>query len=113
MAFRYLTLVLAFCLSFESFGAVTLGPWIQRNSGVTTPLWAIVEGPDVFVAGGDDGVLLKSLDRQNWRVVRSASGGAHIRGLAYGNGIYIAAATGGNYFRSTDGEAWALVRLLQ
>lgn len=83
--------------------AEVLGPWVDRQSRVANNLLSVTDGHGGLVAVGE-GVILNSPDGVNWTKVWDFNG--RLRGVAYGNGVYVAV---GDYLlvaRSYDGVNW-------
>jgi uncharacterized delta-60 repeat protein len=95
--------------------------WTSRVSGVTVWLVGVTWGQWVlipvtsqgttayvpsggYVAVGDQGTIITSVDSVNWTV--QATGGARLDGVAYGGGLYLAVGEGGAIATSADGTHW-------
>jgi hypothetical protein len=94
----------------ESWGTVTQPvTWTERLNPNTawTANCIASNGSNIWVAAGDAGVLYSSTDSGvTWTLRTSGFGANSIRGLAYGNGIFVAVGAGGQCFSSTDGITW-------
>lgn len=71
----------------------------------TTPLNAVVAGPDRFVAAGNNGRLLVNPLGSGWYLT-DAMTLTNFNGLAYGAGTYVAVGNKGAIFTSPDGFTW-------
>ncbi len=85
--------------------ASPLDVWYLRASGTTNSLYGITYGAGLFVAVGDNGVILTSPDGVTWTA--RASGITYpLRGVAFGNSAYVAVGMSGNILTSPDGILW-------
>jgi hypothetical protein len=85
--------------------ASTLDVWYLRASGTTNSLYGITYGAGLFVAVGDNGVVVTSPDGVTWTA--RASGITYpLRGVAFGNSTYVAVGMSGNILTSPDGSSW-------
>src|SRR5262249_52340213 len=83
--------------------------WRVGNPGTNASLRAVTWGNGVFVAVGDDGKVLTSVDGNAWQT-RTLSP-ATLYGVAYGNGLFVAvgvrdSAPYGLIASSSDGMNW-------
>ena len=81
--------------------------WYARNSGVTKNLSGIAHGQDRYIATGYDGfgnVIIKSADGIGWSAVPAFTD-ASLRGVAYGNGMFVMIGSAGMW-NSPDGSVW-------
>lgn len=70
-------------------------------------LYATTWGKNIFVAGGNSGAVLTSLDGYNWRYSRLQPGSLDdIRAIEFQNGFFLAASRQGNIYISYDGVVW-------
>lgn len=74
------------------------GPWL---AGITY-------GGGRFVAVGDEGRVVTSIDGQFW-TGHTAKTTHSLRSVAYGNGQYVAIGAPGRFLASGDGESWSEV----
>ena len=84
--------------------------WQRANRGAIPNLSSstYLNGMFFCVGGGDGGAsgsICKSLDGINWNI-QLFTNGAYVGGIAYGNGSYIAAGSGGMVLRSADATTW-------
>lgn len=77
----------------------------QTNSSFTNTLYGVVNANGQFVVVGNNGSILRSSDGFSWEDDSVATTGT-LRGIAYGNGLYVAA--GSVAATSTDGKSWSL-----
>jgi hypothetical protein len=82
-----------------------LDDWSAVTSGTTNHLRAIAFGGGRFVAAGDNGTVLTSLDGISW-TLRSSGVTNSIYGLAYGSGKFVAVGSAGLIKTSSDGVTW-------
>lgn len=69
-------------------------------------LYDVAYGNGVFVAVGDAGTVLTSVDKTNW-ISRFSGTSNGLYALTYGNGVFVAVAPGKVIFTSQDGDAWS------
>ncbi|MBI5387778.1 MAG: immunoglobulin domain-containing protein [Verrucomicrobia bacterium] len=88
--------------------------WTQQNSGTTTYLERICWADGLWVIVGERGAICTSTNGFNWTLRNTGSPYTDHEGIAYGNGVWVAA---GGYFTtraystayySTDGQTWLL-----
>jgi hypothetical protein len=80
--------------------AADLSSWHLRNMS----LEAAASGNGIYVAVGEDGFIMRSIDGTTWTIVSSVVGD-DLWDVAYGNGVFVA--VGGNtVFVSDDGLTW-------
>ena len=92
-------------LSATMFAAPAQDTWELGDSGSTSPLTKVVYGGGQFVAVGDAGVILTSVDGSVWATQNSGTT-KNLRGVAYGNGLYLVTGEDGTALTSPDGQAW-------
>ena len=91
----------------ESWGTVTQPITWTLRGGTTDSVNSIAyNGSNLYVAGGNAGLLLTSPDAITWTVRTSGFGAQDIRKVVYGNGIWVAVGTAGTITTSTDGTTW-------
>ena len=77
--------------------------WTVRSAS----LQAVTYGNGTFVAVGEYGTILTSIDGKEW--VRQDSGTKHFFSAAtYGNGTFVVLGDGGTILTSKDGRAWTV-----
>jgi hypothetical protein len=81
--------------------------WVSRDALVPsgTEILSLAYGDDVYIAGGTDFFLRTSTDGVDWTTRTANIGHSQIRAIAYGNGLFVAGATGA-LSTSTDGINW-------
>src|SRR5262249_18712980 len=79
--------------------------WSAVTSGTTNHLQAIAFGGGRFVAAGDNGTVLTSLDGISWTLGSSGVTNS-IYGIAYGSGKFVAVGSAGLIKTSADGVVW-------
>lgn len=79
------------------------------TAGVTFNV--VVYTNSLWLVGGNSGLLATSTDGITWAVATlpSEAGEPAIRGVAYGNGAYVAVCAGGKVLTSTDAASWTLL----
>ena len=83
-----------------------MGVTTYTTSGLGSHLWGdLIYAQGKFVAFGDQAAAT-SPDGKTWTVTTTAQPWSNIVGLAYGNNIYVAVASGGVVYTSTDAKAW-------
>ncbi len=70
--------------------------------------WGIAHGPDAFVAVGEHGNLIRSVDGARWQAVDSGTTD-DLMAVVFGAGRFVAVGDRGRIIRSTDGLAWVPV----
>lgn len=81
----------------------------QKNTGGTETLRAVDFGNGVWLAVGDDGKILKSINNGETWVDKTVGGGSgpDFIGVRYGNGRWVLIGEEGEFYYSTDdGESW-------
>jgi hypothetical protein len=76
-----------------------------RFSGTSAGLNAIAYGAGTYVAIGDGGVILKSLDSVFWSQ-QSSSLTNELRGVTFAKGLFVAVGKSGTILTSPDGNSW-------
>lgn len=88
------------------YGANPLDVWHWRNPEPTgARLHAVAFGAGQYVAVGETGVIMTSVDSRNWTSV-SIPVGATLRGIAYGANRFVAVGDSGTIVSSPDGWNW-------
>ncbi len=89
--------------------------WTRRASGMILALYSVAYGAGRFVAVGEQGTILSSVDGAAWSVERHPYTGSlapDINGITYANGRFVAVSrtlgfdATGNIITSTDGRTW-------
>jgi hypothetical protein len=101
----------------NSAGAVTSAPvaltvtvprpldlWVSRISGAIADIFGVAYGNGLFVAVGDGGLILTSVDGSTW-TDRSVPG-FDLHRIAFANGTFVAVGKTGTILTSTDSVAW-------
>ncbi|MCX6953098.1 MAG: immunoglobulin domain-containing protein, partial [Verrucomicrobia bacterium] len=83
--------------------------WVGRASGTLETLRGVTASPNLVVAVGGAGaaLILNSANGNAWTQATVPSAGA-LRGVATGNGLFVAAGANGTILTSSDGLAWSL-----
>lgn len=95
-----------------SVGAQTIYDQLKLRNPLPTPnhLRILTELNGKWIAAGDYGTVLSSPDAQNWTVHQTGYEKT-IKGVVYGNGIYLATGSDNRYLlTSPDLENWTLTR---
>ena len=103
---RFLAGILLALLGRAGLQADPLDTWQLRNPlpGSNSLLTvAFVNG--VFLAGGESGTVLFSINGSDW-TGRRLDTAAPVEGIAYGNGAFVAVTDNGPIFTSPDGATW-------
>lgn len=81
--------------------------WDNRTTGNpnTTRLWEVEYIGGIYIAVGNDGVIITSSDGINW-TNRTSGITDVIRGIAFGNSIYVVVGQKGVILSSSDGISW-------
>jgi hypothetical protein len=83
-----------------------LDRWAPRNPAPQGEnLRAIAWGGNRFVAVGNNGAIIHSLDGTNWNS-RPYRTSANLQAVAYGNGLFVAAGEQGMVLASTNADTW-------
>lgn len=80
--------------------------WVIRQSGTTNDLTAIAFGAGRFVAVGDQGTIVQSVDGSSWTAV-SVQTQESFRRVAFGAGRFVAIGRNGTGQQSSDGLTWS------
>src|SRR5262249_14693024 len=83
--------------------------WSRVQSGTLSGLTNVIYAAGKFVvAAGWNNTILTSADGTSWRpaMMDQPTTPGQIHGLAYGNGVFIAARTDGALIGSSDGQEW-------
>ena len=78
--------------------------WLKRESGIMLDLYGIAYGQGLFVAAGDSGAILTSMDGVTW--TDRSVGGARIHAVAFLNGLFVAVGKSGAILTSPDAAVW-------
>src|SRR5438034_1114088 len=82
-----------------------LNQWYLRNPSPTGyGLSGIAYGNGVFVAVGNSGIVLTSVDGISWSDARPVP--YTLRGVTFGNGLFVAVAWTGQILSSTNATQW-------
>ncbi len=104
-----LALILLGGVSFAIYHGVTTSPWTAQTSGTSTTLGGVAWSGSQFVAVGDSGTILTSLDGYTWTAQTSGTS-VSLFGVAGSGSQFVA--VGGDGFRngiiltSPDGRTW-------
>ncbi|MBM3883461.1 MAG: hypothetical protein FJ387_27775, partial [Verrucomicrobia bacterium] len=94
---------------FESLPVMAAGfEWKQINAGTDAWLWNVAHGADRFVAVGDRGTVLTSVDGEVWTAPSTPTAN-RLWGLTYGNSRFVATGAEGTLLTSLDGREWQRV----
>lgn len=97
------------CVLWNTVAIIAAGPldiWHWRNPEPTgARLHAVTFGAGQYVAVGETGVIMTSVDTRNWTAV-SIPVGATLRGIAYGANRFVAVGDSGTIISSVDGWNW-------
>lgn len=80
--------------------------WVARSSGVTVPLWSVAYGGGQWVACGEQGTILTSLDGATWTKRASGFPTRWLVGVGYGAGTWVVVGEAGLILTSSDGVGW-------
>ncbi len=80
--------------------------WTRRTVSFTATFSCIAASPTLFVAGSSVQTLYTSPDGVAWTARTGTVTNFAIRGVAYGNGRFVAVGDGGNIRHSSDGITW-------
>lgn len=84
-----------------------VGPFVQKHTGGVPALNAVAFGNDVWLACGDLGEILKSIDDGETWVNKNYGGpGNNYRGIEYHNGRFVMVTGDHYYYSNDDGESW-------
>ena len=78
-----------------------------RFSGTGAGLNSIAFGAGTYVAIGEGGVILKSMDSVAWSQQPSSSTN-ELRGVTFANGLFVAVGKSGTILTSPDGNSWTV-----
>lgn len=79
--------------------------WTQVVSGTAENLQGVNYVGNLFIATGENSVLLTSSDGASW-TARASNASGWLLDAAYGNGTYVAVGLGGRVVTSPDGVVW-------
>jgi len=79
--------------------------WTQVASGTAENLQGVNHVGDLFIATGENSVLLTSSDGASW-TARTSNASGWLLDAAYGNGTYVAVGIGARIVTSPDGATW-------
>ena len=106
--------LLSFCLLFISSLIVfpnfavadPLDTWhLRYTSSYSTSVYAITYANGIFVAVGNQGTILYSVDGIAWEP-RTSGTSMNLNGVTYGNGTFVAVGDHGTILISPDGQIW-------
>ena len=103
-------------LAFLVFAASTLAQetWQSRPSGVNVPLWSVAYGDGQWVAVGEQGTILTSMDGTAWTVRSSGFPARWLVGVGYGtpggSGLWVVVGESGLILTSPDAVTWTARR---
>ena len=104
--FNSTLLVISFLIVFpNSTVADPLDSWHLRYPYSYKYLNAVMYGNGTFVAVGEQGAILNSVDGITW-VPRTSGTYMELNGVTYGNGLFVAVGDHGTILISTDGGTW-------
>jgi hypothetical protein len=96
--------------TFRVFSEIQAGEWTQRLSGLPYALNDVVWDGEIFVAVGDDGVVLTSDDGIDW-VERESSVDVNLNAVAaYGDSIVAVGYDDTILLSQNHGESWSIKR---
>uniref|UniRef100_UPI00110CB7FE X2-like carbohydrate binding domain-containing protein n=1 Tax=Paenibacillus sinopodophylli TaxID=1837342 RepID=UPI00110CB7FE len=114
-----LAFIIMFQVSIPSIYAAPTPDSFTTKSWEDLPTKAIKDaayGNNVYIAVGDDGAVVKSVDANHWVKVKGRSDSNYIGvsdpsafsflGVAYGNGLFVAVGLEGVILTSPDGDNW-------
>lgn len=85
----------------------TLASWEAVPSGTKGDLYDIAYANGIFVAVGENGTILRSVDGISWQPCTSGIS-TSLNGIIYGNGLFVAIGSSGKILTSTDGSDWTM-----
>jgi hypothetical protein len=85
--------------------AEPLTTWQVRNSPTGVTFEGVTYGAGVFVAVGDDGTIVSSLDGVTWSLEANPAT-LGLEDVLYANGIFVAVGRGPTLLTSPDGHDW-------
>ncbi len=102
--FRGLFLVLALLLA--PFVSTAQETWSSRTSGVTAGLWSVAYGNGQWIAVGESGTILSSVDGTTWSSRVSGYTSRWLVSVGYGASTWVVVGESGLILTSTDGLSW-------
>ncbi|ACL75899.1 immunoglobulin-like domain-containing protein [Ruminiclostridium cellulolyticum] len=84
---------------------LTEAVWIPRDSGTTQNVNAVVYGAGLFVAVGNSGTIITSIDGSEWNIQPSGTA-SNLKGIIYSGSLYVAIGDAGTIMTSQDGYSW-------
>jgi hypothetical protein len=103
--FKSLVTISCFIVLFSATVVVTHAGWqLVTPYGTTNDLRAVAVANGRFVAGGAVVLLYSDDNGAAWKAAQF-TGAPDVRGIVYGNDMFVAAGSGPAY-RSTDGKTW-------
>jgi hypothetical protein len=89
-------------------GADPLDSWTPRASGVGVTFGAVTYTAGQFTAVGAQGTVVQSVDGIKWLQPHGYGSDSFLYGVAYGNGIYVAAGDNGCIQTLKTGSNWSI-----
>jgi len=84
--------------------------WTVNDTGTSERLYGITWGNNQYVAVGDNGSVVWSSDGASWSSTIVGAGAYNLRGVIYGEGLYVAGGRGSStpvILTSSNGQDWA------
>lgn len=101
--FSVLAIIFSLSLHAQSF------TWTRTTAPTTQNLWGICYEGKQFVAVGEGGTILTSIDGATWTLQKSGTS-TWLTAVCYANGLYVAVGDNGTILSSVDGVYTAIVR---
>lgn len=80
--------------------------WSSRTSGVTAGLWSIAYGSGQWIAVGESGTILSSVDGITWSSRVSGYTSRWLVSVGYGASTWVVVGESGLILTSSDGSSW-------
>lgn len=80
--------------------------WTSRASGVSAGLWSVAFGSGQWIAVGESGTILSSLDGATWASRVSGYTSRWLVSVGYGDSTWVVVGEGGLILTSKDGASW-------
>ncbi len=90
---------------FATISARAQETFVARDSGTTQNLWGVAYGDGQYVAVGEGGTILRSLDGIAWSAVTSGTTN-WLLAVTYGHGQWVVVGDTGFVLTSTDAKTW-------
>ncbi len=99
-------LFLVLALLLAPFVSTAQETWVSRAAGVTAGLWSVAYGNGQWIAVGESGTILSSVDGSTWTSRVSGYTSKWLVSVGYGSSTWVVVGESGLILTSTDGSSW-------